>query len=102
MRLAQLALPFRLRAVCVAGGVYRIGVGCLLTALVLHSNEEFVIVAEALIIAANEQIIIGGLRCAALQLQGARVCGSECDSRQAGYVVTTPNPESVLSVCGSG
>ena len=96
VRFAQLALPFRLSTMSIEGGAKRIGVGCLLAAFVLHSNKQFVVVANDLIIAAHNQVIIGGLRCAALQLLGTRVACSECDSRQAGNVRTTPTRESVL------
>ena len=63
----------------------------------LHSDEEFVIVADVLVIATHNQVIVSGLRGAALQLRGTRIACSKCDSRQASNVRTTSSSESVLS-----
>src|SRR5260370_6069918 len=70
-------------------------------AFVLHSDEEFVIVADVLIIPAHNQVIVGGLRCAALQQGGARVGYSECGSCQAGHICTPSTRKSVLSACSA-
>ena len=64
MSFAQLTLPFGLRAMSIESRAYRIGIGGLLPALMLDSDEEFVIVPEALIITADDQVIVGGLFCA--------------------------------------
>ena len=63
----------------------------------LHSDEQFVVVANVLIVAAHDQIIVGCLRRSALQLRGARVACPERDSCQASDVRTTPTREGVLS-----
>src|ERR1700687_5575663 len=96
MGFAQLALPFRLSTVSIEGGAQRIGVGRLLTAFMLHTNKQLVIVANVLIVAAHNQIIVGCLRRSALQLGGTRVACPECDSREACDVRTAPTCESVL------
>src|SRR5260370_11649177 len=68
-------------------------------AFMLHSKEQFVIVADVLIIPAYNQVIVGGLRCAALQQGGARVGYSERDSCQAGHICAPSTRKSVLSAC---
>src|SRR4029077_8492396 len=90
-------LPFRLSTMSVEGGGERIGVSGLEAAFVLNSEKQFVIVADVLVIATHNQVIVRGLRCAALQYVGAWVAGSECNSRQAGHVRTTATSESALS-----
>src|ERR1700691_291293 len=99
MGLAQLALPFRLSTMGIEGGAKRIGVSGLLAAFMLHSEKQFVIGAKDLVIAAHNQVIIGGLRCPALQLIGTRVSWPKGDSRQAGYVGTTSTCKRVLRAC---
>src|SRR5579864_6359039 len=96
MGFAQLALPLRLSAMSIEGRTQRIGVGCLQTTFMLHSQEQFVVVADVLIVTAHNQIIIGGLRRSALQHRRTRVGGSKCDSRQASDVRTPPVLEDVL------
>src|ERR1700680_4934137 len=96
MGFAQLALPLRLSTMSIEGGAQRIGVGCLLTAFVLHTNKQLIIVANVLIVSAHNQIIVGCLRRSALQLGGTWIPRPECDSRQACDVRTAPTCESVL------
>ena len=62
----------------------------------LRSDEQFVVVANVLIVAAHNQIIVGCLRRSALQLRGTRVAYPERDSCQASDIRTTPTRESVL------
>src|SRR5579864_4480168 len=96
MGFAQLALPLRLSTMRIEGRTQRIGVGCLQTTFMLHSQEQFVIVTDVLIVAAHDQIIVGCLRSSTLQLGGTRVGCSECNSRQASDVRTTPARDVVL------
>src|SRR5580692_2529366 len=97
MRLAQLALPFRLSTMGIEGGAKGVGVSRLLTTFMLHSEKQFVVVANDLIIAPHDQIVVRGLRCAPLQFGSAGVGCSKGNSRQASNVRTTPTRESVLS-----
>src|SRR5258708_17959564 len=80
----------------IESGGQRIGVGCLLTAFMLHTNKQLVVVANALIVPAHNQVVIGSLRRSTLQLGGTRIACSECDSRKATDVRTAPTRKSVL------
>src|SRR5580700_9216103 len=99
MGLAQLALPLRLSTVSIEGGGERIRVSGLQAAFVLHAEKQFVIVADVLVIATHNQVIVGGLRRSPLQLQSTGIPGSECCPCQRRNVGTTSPRERVLRAC---
>src|SRR5580704_15228763 len=99
MGLAQLALPFRLSTMGIEGGGERIRVSGLEAAFVLHSEKELVIVADVLVIATHNQVIVGCLRCSTLQLHSTWIAGSERRPCERRNVRTTSTSKSVLSTC---
>ena len=69
MRLAELTLPLGLSALGIEGRIQRICISCLQPTFMLDPDKQFVVKTDILIIAADDQIIVGTLRRSALELQ---------------------------------